>query len=113
MVTYISVLPLESKDINPSLLPLLTDEFRKGLDETGTFKVMERDMMEKIMKEQAFQMTGAVDEAYMVKVGKIVGVSRIVSGSIVKTGEGTYAVSVKMVDVESGSILATARRGLL
>jgi sRNA-binding regulator protein Hfq len=107
-VKYISVLPLESKDINSSLLSVLTDEFRRSLNETDSFKVMERDMMEKILREQAFQMTGAVDEAYMVKVGRIVGVSRIVSGSIVKMGEGAYAASVKMVAVESGSILATA-----
>jgi hypothetical protein len=65
-------------------------------------------MMEKILNEQAFQMTGAVDEAYMVKVGRIAGVSRIVSGNIVMIAKGTYAVSAKMVDVESGSILASA-----
>ncbi|MGA2508086.1 MAG: CsgG/HfaB family protein [Chitinispirillaceae bacterium] len=107
-VTYISVLPIESKDISPSLLSVLADEFRRSCNETGVFKVMERGIMEKILSEQAFQMTGAVDEADMVKVGKIIGVSRIVSASVVKVADGSYAVSAKMVDVESGSILGTA-----
>jgi curli biogenesis system outer membrane secretion channel CsgG len=102
---YVTVLPIERKGIDSSLAMLLTDEFRKYLNESRSFKVMERDLMEKILKEQAFQMTGAVDEAYMVKVGKIIGVNRIVSASVVKLDNGAFAVSAKMVDVETGAIL--------
>ncbi len=46
------------------------------------FSVIEREALRKIMKEQRLHLTGAVDEATAVKVGKLIGAQGIVFGAV-------------------------------
>jgi hypothetical protein len=104
----VSVLPLVGGSISDRLLEVLCDDFRQALQATGKFKVMARAEMEEIMKEQAFQMSGACDEAScMVEAGRIIGVSRIVSGAITLDPNNYYIASAKIINVETGQILVT------
>jgi len=60
-------------------------------------------MMEQIIKEQGFQQSGCSTDECMVEVGKLIGVEKIVGGSISKVGR-TYSVSSRIVNVETGEI---------
>ena len=66
-----------------------------------------REMMEEIIKEQGFQQSGCSTDECMVEVGKLIGVEKIVGGSISKVGR-TYSVSSRIVSVETGKILKGA-----
>lgn len=82
----------------------LSDRFRERLIATGQFRVMERNEMDIILKEQGFQQTGACrDNQCLVEMGQLIAVQKIVSGSIGKVG-GIYTVSAKLLDVATGSI---------
>lgn len=57
--------------------------------------------MDRILKEQAFQMSGTVAKEKVVEAGQMLGVGRIVIGSIGIVGR-TYMISLSLVNIESG-----------
>ncbi len=91
------------------------------LAKSGKFIVVERDKMNTIMSEQKLGMTGAIDPTTAAKVGKILGLNAIVTGSISQFGEATEgseylitqsksqvvkcAVDIRVVDAETGQVL--------
>ncbi|MFA5072526.1 MAG: SUMF1/EgtB/PvdO family nonheme iron enzyme [Nitrospirota bacterium] len=79
----------------------LSDSVRNVLVRSGKFKVMDRANMDRILKEQAFQMTGSVQKDRVVEAGQFLGVGRIVVGSIGIVGR-TYFISLSMVNIQSG-----------
>jgi len=107
--TTISVINLTpGGGITPDEAVLLTDRLLVELARTTRFEVTERSRRDEILKEQAFQQTGLCDEAScLAKVGKLLGVQKMVGGSVGRLGK-TYSVSLRMVDVETGSIEQTA-----
>jgi hypothetical protein len=81
----------------------LTERFRFELMKTGRFDVMERNEMNVILEEQAFQQTGCVDQSCAVEAGRLIAVKKMVAGTISKVG-GIYSLNVKMLDVETGRV---------
>lgn len=82
----------------------LSDRFRESLIATDSFRVMERNQMELILKEQGFQQTGACkDNECLVTIGQLIAVQKIISGSVSRVG-GMYTVSVKLLSVKSGVV---------
>lgn len=103
----IAVNDLSGKGIEQSTAAIISDRLRSELINTGVFLVMERNEMDNILKEQGFQKTGACDEAScLVEVGQLLGVERMVAGSVGKIGN-IYTVSLRMINVASGQILYT------
>jgi curli biogenesis system outer membrane secretion channel CsgG len=91
------------------------------LAKTGRFVVVERDKLNKILDEQKLQASGAIDPRTAVKVGQILGLNAIVTGSISEFGvkkEGSEyvvvqskrqiaeaVVDIRIVDAETGQVL--------
>lgn len=79
----------------------LSDSVRNVVVRSGRYKVMDRANMDRILREQAFQMTGGVLKDKAVEAGQFLGVGNIVIGSIGIVGK-TYMISLSMVNIESG-----------
>jgi len=79
----------------------LTDNVRNVIVNSGIFKVMDRANMDRILREQAFQMTGSVLRDRAVEAGQFLGVGKIVIGSIGIVGR-TYFISLSLVNIETG-----------
>ena len=105
--SFIAVVDFTGNNVSEGDCRALTDRLRAELFNTKYFKVIEREMMEEIIKEQGFQQSGCSSDECMVEVGKLIGVEKIVGGSISKVGS-TYSVSSKIVSVETGKILKGA-----
>lgn len=56
--------------------------FVDELVNTHKYRVMERKELEKILGEQGFQLSGAVDQRTAVKVGKMLGVQLLIFGNV-------------------------------
>lgn len=84
---------------------LISDRLRNELFSTGMVDMMERDQMQEVLKEQGFQQSGTActDEGCMVEIGKLLGVSRLVTGSVGKLGS-LYMINVRSIDIQSGKI---------
>lgn len=120
LFVFLLVLPLSaqpSEPINIAVMDLtisggvpesykvaLSDRLRQELFKTGAFTVVERSAMEEILSEQGFQASGCTTDECAVQMGLLLGVERIVAGSLAKIGE-THTISIRMIEVATGKIL--------
>lgn len=98
-----------------------TDILITELTKSGKFIVVEREKLDKIMEEQKLGMSGAIDPSTAAKIGKVLGLNAIVTGSISQFGTETEGseylitqsknqvvkctVDIRVVDAETGQIL--------
>ncbi len=91
----------ETKDMGA----IVAEWFITALVKTGRFDVIERALLKKILEEQRLGMSGVVDAGSASQVGKLLGVKTIISGSVMRL-ESIVEVNARIIDVESGSIIA-------
>ena len=103
IVSYIAVSDLDGSEVSSSEIKALTERLRSELLMTKHFKVLERDIMEEILKEQGFQQSGCTTNECVVQIGQLVNVEKIVAGTINKIGN-TFSSSVRIIDITTGSI---------
>lgn len=84
---------------------ILAEWFITSIVKSGRFDVIERAMLQKILSEQQLGITGVIDDTSASKLGRILGVKVIISGSIMKFGD-TVEINARVIDVESASIIA-------
>lgn len=86
----------------------LADMLITDLAPVSGIKVVEREALEKIMKEQALALSGAIDEKQALQVGKLLNAEKLISGSYIVTGR-KIRVDAKITDMESGQIIGSAK----
>ena len=86
----------------------VTDALTQSVFETGNVRIIERANLEKILAEQKFQAGGLVDDNSAKAIGKIAGVDYVCYGDMKDIGE-EISVNARIVDVESGEVLAISR----
>lgn len=69
-----------------------------------TFTIVERSELAKVMGEQRLHVTGAVDPATAVQVGKLAGARYLIMGSVERVG-GSYHMNARVVEVETADIV--------
>ena len=98
----IAVMDLTPRGLSADEVRTLSDRLRVELMLTERFDVMTREQMDRIFEEQRLQLSGFCDdEVCLVEIGNLIGVRKMVAGSIGKVGR-LYSVSVWMVDVGTG-----------
>ncbi len=101
---YLAVLDLETVGkVEKDVVRPLTDSVRREIVKAGKYEVMDRGNMDKVLKEQAFQMTGCTSKECAVEAGQLLGVGKIIVGSVSMVGK-TYLLSLSLVNVESGKV---------
>ena len=102
----LAVLDFEPRGINSLEAATLTDRFTSEIGKTQAMTLVDRNMVEEILKEQGFQQSGCTTDECAVEVGALLGVQFMISGSIGKLGD-TYTIDAKMVSVETGASVET------
>ena len=110
--TTIAVLEFEGKGVSQSETSTLTDRLRDEILKKGVYNVLERGLMDDVLKEQGFQQSGCVTSECAVEVGNMLGVQQMVGGSIGKVGN-MYTVSARIIDVGTGEVLKSANYDLI
>ncbi len=103
-VTPIAILPLDANGVSRSEADILTERLRSAFVLDGRFQVVERSQMEAILAEQGFQQAGCTTNECLVQAGLMLGVNRMVGGSVGKIGS-RYTLDVRLFDVESSEII--------
>ncbi len=70
---------------------------------SGKYNIVERSMLEKVMEEQAFSNSGAVDDSQATEIGRLTGASKVLVSILTKTG-GQSLLSIKLIDVMTANI---------
>ena len=102
----LAVLDFEGRGINSLEAATLTDRFTSEIGKTESMVLVDRTMVEEILKEQGFQQSGCTTDECAVEVGAMLGVQFMISGAIGKLGD-TFTIDAKMVSVESGASVET------
>jgi hypothetical protein len=126
----VAILPFEID--SPETGQEFMDSLALYLLKIGKIEVLERDKkyIDKILQEQNFSRSGLIDQQTAAEMGKFLGVDAIVLGRaetmevIQKTGDSKSSspttpakvkkidtFSIKVLNVESGLIIANARKG--
>ena len=121
----------QNQDIGKGISDLLIDK----LVNDGTYRVIERQAMSKLLAEQNFSNSNRADASSAAKIGKLLGVDAIIIGDItqfgrddsnkgaggigsslgryglgqigVSKGKATVAITARLVDVNTGEVLAS------
>ena len=102
--TTISVYGLKSIGISQSLASSLQEHLESNLLKYEQYDVMSRNNIDVILKESRFQQTGMCsEEECLVEAGNILGVEKIITGTISMVGS-TYNVVLKMIDVGTAKL---------
>jgi TolB-like protein len=101
----IAILTLKnSSGVTTGEAEIISDRLRNDFFATGMVDVMERDQMQSILNEQGLQQSGVcTDDGCMVELGKMLGVRRLIAGSIGKLGS-MYLLNVRSIDISTGKI---------
>ena len=99
----IAVFDFSNNGLSNNEVFTLTDRLRTELVNVSDYKVVERNKIDDILKEQKFQLSGCVDEC-LIEVGKMLGANELVIGSFGKIGN-IFTISARIVDAESGEVV--------
>lgn len=100
----LAILPFDNKGGAPEVSSMVQDNMITTLYNLRRFKILERSKIDEIVKEQKLGMTGFIDPAKAVKVGKVAGVDAILTGSISATTTGV-AITARLIDTETGTVI--------
>jgi len=98
---------LDAQGVSTQEALAFTDRIRNEVFKAGKYLVLERQMMEEVLKEQGFQLAGCTSSECMVEAGKILGVQILIAGSVSKVGN-MYTISIRSIDVASGTVINMA-----
>lgn len=106
----VAVLPFVNSAIggaNAELAPLskgIADLLIIELAQNTGIRVVERENIEAILREQNLARDGRVDDATAARIGRILGAKHMITGSFVTDRSGTMVLTLKTIDVETTRI---------
>jgi len=101
--TRVAVLDLQSKNASPELALAVSDYIRVEMVKYGTYELLDRDNMNVILKEQAFQQSGCTSAECAVEIGQILNCQYMFVGSLSKLGDAFF-ISMQRVNIETGRV---------
>ncbi|MDR0473247.1 MAG: CsgG/HfaB family protein [Treponema sp.] len=75
------------------------------------FRLVDRQQIERILNEQAFQTSGEVDDDSAVNIGKLSGANAVVTISV-SYADGSGRLTLKALDVQTAEIITMARKDI-
>jgi curli biogenesis system outer membrane secretion channel CsgG len=94
---------LQAVGVSQSEALSITNRIRNEVFLTDKYTVLEREAMLEIAQEQGFQLTGCTSSECVVQAGRMLGVQKMVAGSLDKLGE-LYTINLRLINVETGKI---------
>ena len=70
---------------------------------TGKYNIVERSLLQQVMKEQAFSNSDVVDESQATELGRLAGANKVVLSVVTLVG-GRNMLSVKTIDVKTATV---------
>jgi TolB-like protein len=72
-------------------------------------RVVERSLIKKVLEEQHLSETGVIDPSSAQKLGKVLGVNVIVTGTLIDLDDGRTEVNARALKAETGEVMAATR----
>lgn len=75
---------------------------------SALIEVVERTMLQSVLKEQRLELSGATDSRSIKELGKILGVDAIVTGTVLELKGDRVEVNARLIDSETARVLSVA-----
>lgn len=95
-----------AKNMDESMAVVVREMVSSAIVNTGKYNIVERSLIDRVLKEQKFSNSGAVDESQVSAIGKLAGADKVVLSVFTSAGSEKVMLSLKIIDVESASIEA-------
>ena len=95
--------------VTPDLGDLLAAKIIETLEDSGAYKVIERERLNLVLEELNLGTTPIVDESTRLKIGQIMGAGCMVFGSYFVVAD-TMRLDLRLVEVETGIILKATQK---
>jgi TolB-like protein len=102
----VAVLKLDNAGLRSNEVTLLTNRLQSEFVKTGSYNVIERAKIDKMLMEQKFQL-GDLSADNFISIGNILGAQQILVGSAGKFNS-IYTLSVRLIDAETGLNIRSA-----
>lgn len=93
-----------AKNMDEEMAIVVREMVSAAIVNTGKYNIVERSLIDRVLKEQKFSNSGAVDESQVSAIGKLAGANKVVLSVFTAAGSGKVMLSLKVIDVESASI---------
>jgi hypothetical protein len=103
----LAVLPVFSQGVDKTRVNILQEYIIDQVNRTHAFTLVERTALDKALKEIDFSMKEIIDDKTAARIGKISGARYILISSI-SLAEGTFYLSLRVVETETARIKNTA-----
>jgi len=104
----LAVLDFKPNNASAGDASTISEFVRAAFVKSGSYKVVDKANMERILAEQAFQQTGCTDSTCAVKLGKMLNVRKMIVGNYSLMGTVRF-LTASLVDVETGGIERTGK----
>jgi len=102
----VAVLDFSANGLPDYEVETLVERLRSEIPNTKAMRLVDRKMLENILKEQGLQQSGCTTEECAAEIGELLGAQFMISGSVGKLGS-TFSVDAKMVSVSTGEMTKT------
>lgn len=102
-VIHFKTLNKEAQDI--ALGELISETFTSALVNSQSFKIIEREQLDKVVKEMEMSQTGFIDASDAVEIGKMLHADAIITGSVALLG-GQIQLNARIIEIESAYVIS-------
>jgi TolB-like protein len=88
--------------------PIVSERLTTRIVKLKKFQVIERQLLEKILTEQNLGTTGIIDVESTKKIGKILGVGAIITGTLLDVENQMVEINARLINTETAEVIATS-----
>ena len=102
----LAILNLEAKGVNQKLIKAINGELIQRLSIDTQLLVLDEDITNTMLKEQGIDRTAACSNLQcFTGIGHLLAVSKVVGGSVTRSGKGPVTLELTLADVTGGSAI--------
>ena len=87
---------------------IVSERLMGPLTTEGSVEVVERAMLDGVMREQQLQFSGVADARSVKELGKILNVDALVMGTVIALKDDRVEINARLIDAESAKVLFAA-----
>jgi len=99
----VAILPFAAKGTTQTEADIVNELFRSSFVSRTPFTVLNRSVMDELLKEKELLATGCLDTSCIVEIGKILSMQYVIYGSLMKLGTKFY-LTIEMVNIETARV---------
>jgi TolB-like protein len=104
----LAVLPFGTLGLKPTSGRIVAERMLGPLMEDGSVEVVERQLLEAVVREQRLQVSGLVDSRSVRELGRILDVDAVVTGTVTALKNDKLEVNARLIDTETAKVLGAA-----